>query len=346
MHTPSSIQPSQPLRVVLSLDVEEEGLFSGHYARHACTVKNVQRLKRLVPITDTFGFPLTLFCSYTVFQNAEACRVLEDLRDRHGAEIGVHLHHWSTPPFETDESVTQGTPMRTHVLPRELLKSRLQSLLQAAHSFQTAPIESFRMGRWDLKASLFPLLYELGIHTDSSICPLRAFASGADHFLAPQTPYWPLGRDIAFLEAPVTQIPLHPFLARIWYHCNKTRPWLDTFHYLAAVSANPFWHSDAIMRLCVRLLQHRHGQVLNLFLHSSELMPGASPHVPDEHAAAHILERLRNFLSWLAMQRNAKGITLGSLFHEASIKRNTGMEDLKFPECNSFTSLTGDWLKH
>ena len=57
------------LRVIVSLDVEEEGLFSGNYAAQGCGVRNVALLRRLAPLTSELGFPLTLFCAHTVFAN-------------------------------------------------------------------------------------------------------------------------------------------------------------------------------------------------------------------------------------------------------------------------------------
>ncbi len=88
-----------PLRVVISLDVEEEGLFSGRYAATGCGVRNVELLPRLAPLCRDLGFPLTLFCAYTVFASAPGRAVLARMRDDYGAEIGAHLHHWSTPPW-------------------------------------------------------------------------------------------------------------------------------------------------------------------------------------------------------------------------------------------------------
>ena len=146
-------EKNTPLRVVFCLDTEEEGLFSGHYARHNCGVRNIERLLRLAPITDALGFPLTLFCSYTVLSSTPALRVLETMRGRYGAEIGAHLHHWSTPPFGDCSQETAGTPERTDRMPRALLEARLESLLAKARSFLGEDPVSFRMGRWDLKRS-------------------------------------------------------------------------------------------------------------------------------------------------------------------------------------------------
>ena len=72
------------------------------------------------------------------------------------------------------------------------------------------------MGRWDLKSVVRPLLAEEGFTFDSSVCPLRVFHDGPDHFLAPSDPYW-LEDAPGLLESPVTQIPLSRTLARLWH---------------------------------------------------------------------------------------------------------------------------------
>lgn len=302
-----------PLRVVISLDVEEEGLFSGRYAARGCGVRNVELLPKLAPLSDELGFPLTLFCAWTVFASAPACAALEVMRDRHGAEIGAHLHHWSTPPFE--DGAAPGEPVRTHLLPRGLLRRRLRTLLEAGRKFQSAPITSFRMGRWDLKAELRPLLACEGILVDSSVCPLRAFTGGPDHFLAPADPYWVEGAPgKPLLEAPITQVPLVPGMERLWHRLARKKPdLLDRLHFFGALSANPFWHGEAAMRLATWLHVRRGGKVLGLFWHSSEMLPGGSPQVPDEAAARAALEKIFRFCRWLRDHFTVEGVTLTAL---------------------------------
>lgn len=326
---------AEPLRVIVSLDVEEEGLFSGRYARSGCGVSNVALLPRLAPLSDELGFPLTLFCAHSVFADSDCRRTLEVMRDHHGAEIAAHLHHWSTPPLDEDTTAT-GQPARTDALPRELLRQRLHSLLRAGEEFNGAPLTSFRMGRWDLKKSVRPLLAEMGITLDSSVCPLRAFAGGADHFLAPADPYWVDGHgETSLLEAPITQIPLWNGLARGWYR-HAPRPWLDSFHFFGALSANPFWHGPRAMRMAVRLHRARGGRVLSLFWHSSEILPGGSPHVPDQAAADAVLQRIRHFLTWLRETFPVRGCTAAQLRAEAG--------HLCFPRRpESGATARGDW---
>ena len=332
-------RPKPPLRVVISLDVEEEGLFCGTYAATGCGVRNVELLPKLAPLSDELGFPLTLFCAYTVFASAPARAVLEEMRDSHGAEIGAHLHHWSTPPFDgSPQAGASGAPARTHLLPRELLRRRLRTLFDAGRDFQGAPLTSFRMGRWDLKAELRPLLAEEGILVDSSVCPLRAFAGGADHFLAPADPYWVEGApERPLLEAPITQVPLVPGMERLWRGlAGRRREVLDRFHFFGALSANPFWHGASAMRLATWLHVRRGGKVLGLFWHSSEMLPGGSPHVPDEAAATAALEKIFGFCRWLREHFAVEGVTLTALRALAP--------ELHFPRHEALPdSGRGDW---
>lgn len=305
------------LYVIVSLDVEEEGLFSGNYAARGCGVRNVALLPRLAPLTHDLGFPLTLFCAHTVFSSPDARPHLSWMRDHCRAEIAAHLHHWSTPPLtdgedSDDSSQKDGPPVRTDKMPRQLLRRRLRTLLDAGRDFQGAPLTSFRMGRWDLKASVRPLLAEEGITFDSSVCPLRVFSGGPDHFLAPTEPYWPEDCP-GLLESPVTQVALLPPLARLWYGLTRRKALVDSFHFWGALSPNPVWHSPAVMRAATRLLVRRGGRVLSLFWHSSEMLPGGSPNIPDQAAADALYQKTFNYLQWLRENYNVMGLTAAQL---------------------------------
>lgn len=305
------------LYVIVSLDVEEEGLFSGNYAASGCGVRNVALLPRLAPLTQDLGFPLTLFCAHTVFSSPEARPHLAWMRDHCQAEIAAHLHHWSTPPLTDGEgsdggAQKDGPPVRTDKMPRQLLRRRLRTLLDAGRDFQGAPLSSFRMGRWDLKASVRPLLAEEGITFDSSVCPLRVFSGGPDHFLAPTEPYWPEDCP-GLLESPVTQVALFPPLARLWHGLTSNKALVDSFHFWGALSPNPVWHSPAVMRAATRLLLRRGGRVLSLFWHSSEMLPGGSPNIPDQAAADALYQKIYSYLRWLRENYNVMGLTAAQL---------------------------------
>ena len=48
------------LAVAVTLDVEEEGLFSGSYPRDGAGLANIPELRRLEFLPAEFGLPLTL----------------------------------------------------------------------------------------------------------------------------------------------------------------------------------------------------------------------------------------------------------------------------------------------
>lgn len=285
------------LTVIVSLDVEEEGLFSGSYKTAGCGVENIALLRKLEPLSNELGYPLTLFCAHTVFANHHACEHLAYMRDKCQAEIALHLHHWSTPPIQ--DATATGKPMPSDKMSRNLLFEKLQNLVQIGQAFQGAPLTSFRMGRWDFKNCLRPLLADLGITVDSSVCPLRSYPDGPDFFLAPSDPYWAETK-APLLVVPITQIPVIPGLDKVWYAlCRKRQNLLDSFHFWNVASANPVWHGESIMRLAARSHVRRGGRVLSLFWHSSEMLPGGSPNVPNAKAAAALLQKIYHFLSWL-----------------------------------------------
>lgn len=311
---PQKYRKKQRLALCISIDVEEEGLFGGHYPTREATVANVPRLKKLAPLYEDFKIPLTLLCAHSVFVDRAAQNVLTHLRDNCAAEIGAHLHHWSTPPHDGLDK--NGNPCKSTDMKREILAQRLSTLLAAGREFQGAPLESFRMGRWDMNSSWRMLLAELGIKTDSSICPLRIFKNGPDHFAAPPDP-WFIGKS-GLLEVPITQIPLLPTLAKAWADLWPQNPRIkDYFHYFGALSANPFWHGPRVMRACARLHAARGGKVLSLFWHSSELMPGASPHVPDEKAAERKISQVYDFCRWLDEKFLLEPLTFRQLHERA-----------------------------
>ena len=108
------------MRLVISIDVEEEGLFSGRYQRIPPGVENVRELHRLEFITSEFGFHLTLLTTYRVAVSPPCQEILQYFRDNFVAEIGAHLHHWSTPPFQ---DLPYCEPIRSDLLPPPLLEN-------------------------------------------------------------------------------------------------------------------------------------------------------------------------------------------------------------------------------
>lgn len=309
-----------PLTLLVSLDVEEEGLFGGRYACRAPSVRNTAALERLAPLLER-GIRPTLFCAHSVLADADSRRHLARLRDRHGAEIAAHLHHWNTPPLAVGDRARQAGPQAGHAaltpappefvdsvpaaaVAPDLLAAKLDTLLAAGHDFQGAPLTSFRMGRWDLHAWHWPLLAARGVRCDASVRPLHCAATpaaGPDHFAAPADPFWVDCAGARILEAPLTVTPLFTALPGLLGRLPEgmRRQARQGLRHWGALALLPIQHPLALMRLVTRLHVSRGGRVLSLTWHSSELFPGGAPHVPDEATARRLMDKIVAYVDWL-----------------------------------------------
>jgi hypothetical protein len=209
---------------LISIDVEEEGLFSGEYARIPPGVSNVAHLSRLEFIPREFGFPLTLLVTYHAARDPVARKVLEYWRDRYGTEIGAHLHPWSTPPFA---DLSEPEPVRSEKIPQPLLKEKLANLVGSIQENLGVTPRSFRMGRFDWGPRLLSLLPEMGFKVDSSMVPLDQKVGGPRHFLAPSDPFRlavPGSAGLPLVEAPLTMVPLLAGTPRLMYRLSRAVP--------------------------------------------------------------------------------------------------------------------------
>lgn len=309
---------SLPLKVALTIDVEEEGLFKGSYGSGTAGVSNVAHLWRLDPLFRDFGIKPTLLTSYQVSQNAQCRQLLLKLKRRWSSEIGAHLHHWNTDP---KVELGHKPPVPSELIPRELLRDKTEKLLESLTRISGERPTSFRMGRFNLGPKMFLVLGETGFSVDSSIEPLRSEYGGPDHLVAFSDPYYPDPNDprkrgfSGILEVPIT---INPILPHVDVLLEKARSagllWNDALLSIASrlvsVPAQPAWLSLRAAKFAVTLHRLKGGHFLTIFFHSSELAPGLNPLNPDEESVQNFLKKLRRFFSWLTARYDVRFITL------------------------------------
>ncbi|MDR2488521.1 MAG: glycosyl transferase family 1 [Desulfovibrio sp.] len=340
----SSLSPASfgKVRLLFSIDVEEEGLFCGRYARTGATVNNVPHLTRLAPALARFSLPVTLLCTHRVFNDKTALDALDAMRKAVRVEIGAHLHHWDTPPFEENIRRDDTRYICPGGLSPHLFRQRLESLFTAGKAYNGAPLTSFRMGRWHLHRWHWPYLADTGALVDSSVRPLHYAARGPDFFAAPAEPYYVPVSGALLIESPMTCLPLYralPSHFRALEQIAGKGPAAGAAQALKSAARawgvlglTPVYHPLWAMKRITKLHLARGGRFLSMTCHSSELMPGGAPHMPDEAAVNALIGRMEGYLSWLHGFCPVQGMTLDDL------RRCDGIRHM------DETDADGDWL--
>lgn len=301
------------ITAVISLDVEEEGLFRGAYGLTTPAVTNISCMTRLLPLLQA-GIRPTLFCAYPVLTHDAAWSTLEKLASRYPMEIGAHLHHWNTPPIILKGQSVKSVPSCEVPLPR--LAEKIDTVLEAARSRTGTRPTSFRMGRWDLRQAHWKLLADAGITADASVRPLHASNTDRtrpDHFRAPKNPYLAAAGTRAVFEMPLTVTPLIPGLPEVAGSRLLGRLLLPSYQQWGVLSLLPVYHPLAVMKAVTALALSRGQDVVSLTWHSSEMMPGCNPVLSTQKAVDSLLSRLTNYIEWLKATYDTTFMTLGEL---------------------------------
>jgi hypothetical protein len=308
------------MKLAFTIDVEEEGLFSGRYSTEEAPTGNITSLSLLDPMVSEFDLRPTLMVTYQAIRDQRHRDYISDLCRRWQGEIGAHLHPWNTPPLV---DLPYRPPVPSEVIPKAVLAAKLDTLFHSLSDLGVVPT-SFRMGRFNLGPQMLSLLSDTTIIVDSSVAPMRSYYGGPRHLAAPTDPYFPDPADparpgeSAILEVPLTILPVLPGAGALFGLLETLPfppgPWAAwTARYLASLPAQPVWTGLRRLKLACRLHRRRGGRVLTVFLHSSELVPGGCPRHASPEQVAMFLQRLRAFLSWVRHDLQAEPVTLSEL---------------------------------
>lgn len=312
------------MRLVITIDVEGDNLWDNP---SIITTKNAHFIPRFQDLCDSYGFKPTYLVDYEMASDPFFQNFGQNLVRTGTAEIGMHLHAWNTPPPSSNEE-SQFHQIYITELPEETMQEKMGFMTSLLTSvFNVRPV-SHRAGRWGLDERVARILSRLGYLVDCSVTPGVSWchsmgdphgAGGPDYAAFNVGPYFldlenvRLAGTSSILEVPVTIRPLYP------------RPLLDAFHALTSQSkllaravdrfARPYvWLRPSGQNLCdmtelVDWALSENLPVLQLVLHSSELMPGGSPYFRHKDDIEKLCEDLDLLFSHVSA-RGIRGATL------------------------------------
>lgn len=312
---------------VITLDTEPDNEWG---RPRVATTENARFVPRFHELCLRHGFPVTYLLT---LEMAEDPFLGDYLRPRARAgecEIGAHLHPWNTPPLTplTDDD------MRHHPYPFEypvdVQREKLTTLVAAIERhYEVRPV-SYKAGRWGLDGAHAALLDDLGFRVDTSVCPgvnwgpskgAPSGRGGPNFTTAPLLPYrlsrdnvcrpgsltvWEIPPTIVFYSAIGRHVPVVQTLYR---KVRRVRRLFDRQH-LGAQWLRPYpYQTAARLRRVAALARAAGSPVLNMTLHSSELMPGCSPYNKTAASIEDLYGRLDAFLASMRSD-GLEGLTL------------------------------------
>ena len=302
------------MKLVVSLDVEADNQWD-HGAPLA--THNVRNWAPFQDMCERHGVVPTYLLTSEIVADDRARELLGTWQSRGVAEIGAHLHPWTTPPFGDAPGLRFNDPIHAFPceLPTELLGEKIDVLTrQIAEAFAHTPT-AFRAGRFGFDARVARGLQASGYVVDSSVTPLTSWrgtsslSGGGPDFSGFSVQPFRIEESgqPGLVEVPVTVMETYRLLqrsatARRVYGWLPVRALRKTLLH-AWLQAQPMWltpHPHYGPEDLVRVWRCAEAAGLDvavMMFHSSELMPGGSPFRPTAEAVGRLFACLDGFFA-------------------------------------------------
>jgi peptidoglycan/xylan/chitin deacetylase (PgdA/CDA1 family) len=251
-----------------------------------------------------------------------------DVIRRGSAEIGMHLHAWSTPPYTPlTEDDHRHMPYLIEY-PCGQMAAKIERLTEKLEDTFDVRMTSHRAGRWGFDARYARLLADQGYRVDCSVTPHVSWKSssgdprrggGPDYVGYPTTTYRLNLDDIrAAGSSPLVEVPVTTFPQRHPQRIEWARRGLGSNALAVRVIDRLFPRALWLRpdgrngRDLPRLLQTARSEgreFVQFMLHSSELMPRGSPRFPSPRSVEHLYQDLERLFTAAAGMFQGRTLT-------------------------------------
>lgn len=317
--------------LLVTIDVESDNLWAG---RPEQTFENIRQIPRVHAFCERFGVRPTYLVTYPVATSESGRQVFTPIVKSGTAEIGSHMHVWTTPPLvPLTAADSKYAPYATEI-PYELQLEKMKNLTQAVGDLSGTAPRSHRAGRFGFDGRGLRVLEELGYAADTSVTPAWDWREpahngglrGPDFSRAPFEPYYPDREDVSrpgsssVLEVPVSCFISRPlprsvalWLARLPRNNNLVRV-LRWGGFVRHAWLYPRRDVDGrTLRGVAEALLAAGVPVLNVFFHSSEMAVGTSPYTPTEAEVEDSYRKLGELFELALGPLRAQSVTLSEL---------------------------------
>ena len=240
------------MKLAVTIDTEADGQWEPGVP---LTTRNVAFWEPFQELCETHGVPPTYLVATEIIEDGRARDLLSGWAQRGAAEVGAHLHPWTTPPFADRPGLRFNDPAHAFPsqLPDDLLREKTAVLTEhITAAFGTRPT-SYRAGRFGSTSAV------------RSTWPTRATSSTRRSRLSGPGAVTPVlaataGRTFAGTrrERSVSMAPAAPAFSRSRSPCSRPTPpcgarvrcWRPTVHYPFAPSAESCSRAGSCLSPC------------------------------------------------------------------------------------------------
>jgi hypothetical protein len=164
------------MKFILTIDTEGDNQWD--HGREL-TVENINFIPRFQSLCEKYSIKPTYLVTSEICEDGLAREIFTQYIQSEKAEIGAHLHSWTTPPFKDKDGYRFNDP--NHAFANELTDNLLIEKIkvltgQIEDSFGIHP-RSFRSGRYGFDRNVARILYKNSYMVDSSVTPYLSWAA-------------------------------------------------------------------------------------------------------------------------------------------------------------------------
>ncbi len=321
------------MKFILSIDTEGDNQWD--HGREI-TTENIKFVPRFQEFCNKFSVRPTYLITSEICEDPFAREIFGQYSKNGEAEIGAHLHSWTTPPFLDKKGFRYNDTDHAYAseLPAGLLREKIKYLTGQIFEATGKRPYSFRSGRYGFNESVAEVLCENSYLVDSSVTPFTSWSGnkgmsdksgGPDFSDKKPFPYFIRSGKCELLEIPVTILPTRfPLNVNMGiaekYFRNSDRLLILKVIKKFFLNGQPVWLRPFVWTK-ITMFEDLVNEAIKLKLpylvmmfHSSELMPGCSDYRKDEKSIEDLYNLLEEFFKLL----DYKGIVSGTLTEVAA----------------------------
>lgn len=313
-------------KLLVTVDVEEEFGWD-EFDRERHVVRGADALEQFHDDCRSVGISPVYVLTYPILMDLNYRHFLKRVLDSQEAELGIHLHSWTAPPYW--EQANAFTSYQCN-LPEHIERRKLETLCRVFEEAFGQPVRIHRAGRWGGGERTTALLAELGIAVDLS--PSAGYSDlmvgGPDFRNLEGMPFW-TGDQCQVLTIPASSVKYlrgPQWLSALLFRTMRNWPFLKAQMQRRGtpVRFSPENADEATLLAMSRELGIRSLPTAVYTLHSTSLYASGNPYSIGAGDAAKLRQRSLEFLQRAIDAKLLEPSTCAQIFALAAQDRSFG----------------------